>query len=136
MLISPIPRLYVTLRGAMAIGISLLALNLLQVAHAQSSDKKIGFGVSVSTDGWFSSTIAKVAVSQVIADTQASVAGVAVGDEVIRIQEVTVPGNSASKLQEHMDFVPGVPKKILFKRPNGSEYEVVFTRVMPPKVGG
>ena len=63
-------------------------------------------------------------------------AGVAAGDELVKIQEIPVPGNSASKLKEHMDFAPGVPKKITFRRSNGSEYEVVFTRAQPAKVGG
>ena len=112
-------------------GTSLFLLILLapfQQALAQPPEKKIGFGVQVSTDGFFSATIAKVSVTQVSPDSQALAAGVSVGDEVVKIQEISVPGNSAIKLKEHMDFVPGVPKKITFKRTNGTEYEVVFTR--------
>ena len=111
----------------------LLALAPWQKVWAQQPEKKIGFGISVSTDGFFSTTIAKVAVTQVSADSQALGAGVAAGDEVVKIQDITVPGNSANKLKEHMDFVPGVPKKITFKRANGTEYEVVFTRALAAK---
>ena len=106
-----------------------------QQAWAQTSDKKIGFAIQVSTDGYFSSTVAKVAVTQVSPDSQALAAGVVAGDEILKIQDITVPGNSASKLKEHMDFVPGVPKKLTFKRANGSEYEVVFTRAVATKAG-
>ena len=113
----------------------LLLLAPLQKAWAQNSDKKIGFAISVSTDGFFSSTIAKVSVTGVGPDSQALAAGVVAGDEIVKIQEITVPGNSATKLKEHMDFVPGVPKKITFKRANGTEYDVVFTRAAALKSG-
>ena len=115
---------------------ALLALAPLQNAWAQASEMKIGFGISVSTDGFFSTTIAKVAVTQVSPDSQALAAGVVAGDEGVKVQDITVPGNSATKLKEHMDFVPGVPKKVTFKRSNGAEYDVVFTRAPAPKSGG
>jgi C-terminal processing protease CtpA/Prc len=100
---------------------------------AQPAGKKIGFGVQVSTDGFFSTTIAKVAVTQVSPDSQALVAGVSAGDELVKIQDVKVPGNSAANLKEHMEFVPGVAKKITFKRANGTEFDVVFTRMVEAK---
>lgn len=121
---------------AVAITSLLLALIPFQEVCAQQSEKKIGLGVQVSTDGFFSSTIAKVAVTQVSPDSQALAAGVAAGDELVKIQGIIVPGNSVTKLKEHMDFEPGVPKKITFRRSNGSEFEVVFTRAVAPKAGG
>lgn len=120
-------------RRAFAIAGLFLLLACATTAQAQPTEKKIGFSVQVSTDGFFSTTIAKVAVTQVSPDSQALAAGVVAGDELVKIQDVTVPGNSAGKLKEHMDFVPGVPKKIIFKRANGSEYEVIFTRAAAPK---
>lgn len=123
-------------RSATITATLVLLLIPFQDLRAQPSEKKIGFGVQVSTDGFFSSTIAKVAVTQVSPDSQALAAGVAAGDELVKIQETTVPGNSATKLKEHMEFVPGVPKKITFKRSNGTEYEVIFTRAVAPKAGG
>jgi C-terminal processing protease CtpA/Prc len=112
-----------------------LVLAPLQKAWAQPTEKKIGFGMSVSTDGFFSSTIAKVAVTQVSPDSQALAAGVTEGDEIVKVQDITVPGNSATKLKDHLDFVPGMPKKIRFKRSNGTEFDVVFTRALAPKTG-
>jgi C-terminal processing protease CtpA/Prc len=122
-------------RKIIAITGLLLVLAPIQQVGAQTSEKKIGFGVKVSTDGFFSSTIAKVEVTQVSPDSQALAAGVSPGDELVKIQDVAVPGNSASKLKEHMDFIPGVPKKIVFKRTNGAEYEVVFIRAGAQKPG-
>jgi C-terminal processing protease CtpA/Prc len=112
---------------------ALLALAPLQQVWAQQPEKKIGFGMAVSTDGYFSTTIAKVTVTQVSPDSQALAAGVVAGDEIVKVQDITVPGNSATKLKEHLDFVPGVPKKLTFKRGNGTEYDVVFTRALAAK---
>jgi ABC-type sugar transport system substrate-binding protein len=101
--------------AAALIGLLLwLLLAPTQSAWAQAADKKIGFAIQVSTDGYFSTTVAKVEVTQVSPGSQALAAGVAAGDEVVKIQDITVPGNSAGKLKEHMDFVPGVPKKLTF----------------------
>jgi len=113
----------------------LVLLTPLQNVWAQPSDGKIGFAVEVSTDGFFSSKITKVAISRVSPNSQALAAGVTAGDEIVKIQDISVPGNSTGKLKEHMDFVPGVPKKLTFKRANGTEYEVVFTRAAAPKSG-
>ena len=55
-------------------------------------------------------------------------AGVVVGDNVVRIEKTVVPGASAFTLKEHMDFVPGVPKTLGFRRANGSVYDVTFVR--------
>jgi C-terminal processing protease CtpA/Prc len=123
-------------RHAVALIAIWVALAPMSFAFAQQPEKKIGFSVQVSTDGYFSSTVAKVAITQVSADSQALAAGVVAGDEIIKIHDTTVPGNSASKLKEHMDFVPGVPKRITFKRANGTEYDVVFTRALATKLGG
>jgi predicted metalloprotease with PDZ domain len=121
-------------RGPLAaIVIGLFALVFIQGAAAQPPEKKIGFGIQVYTDGFFSSTVTRIAVTQVVADSQAQSAGVAVGDELVRVQETVVPGGSATKLKEHLEFVPGVAKKITFRRANGSEYDVVFVRAAAPK---
>lgn len=123
-------------RGPAVMALCMLALLFTQGAAAQPSDRKIGFGIQVYTDGFFSSTVTKIAVTQVTVDSQAQAAGVAVGDELVRIQDTVVPGGSAPRLKEHMDFVPGVPKKITFRRANGSEYDVVFVRAAASKSGG
>lgn len=110
---------------------AVLAFAAGQSVWAQTAERKIGFSVAVNKESFFSTTVSNVTVTKVTPDSQAQVAGVAPGDEIIKIQGTTVPGNSALKLSSYMDFVPGVPKRITFKRSNGSEYEVVFTRAMP-----
>lgn len=125
-----------TSRRAAILSISFLALLGARGAEAQPSEKKIGFTVQVLTDGFVNVTVAKIVVTQVSPDSQALAAGVAIGDEVVKIQETTVPGNSVLKLKEHMAFVPGSPKKMTFKRLTGAQYDVVFVRPAEPKHGG
>ena len=109
-----------------------LALPLLLAAAgaatAQAPGKPIGFSIEVSTDGLFSTTVQKVVVTNVVPDSQAQASGLVVGDELVKVQGLVVPGNSATTLKPAMAFVPGVPKKLVFKHGNGAEYEVTFTR--------
>jgi predicted metalloprotease with PDZ domain len=91
----------------------------------------IGFGVKVFTEGLLGTTVAKVVVSQVAPDSQAQSAGLAVGDELIRVQGVQVPGGNALALKPLMEFVPGEPKKLVFKRPSGAEFEATLTKAKP-----
>jgi predicted metalloprotease with PDZ domain len=101
-------------------------------ASAQDQPKpSIGFGVKVFTEGLFGTTVSKVLVTQVAPDSQAQSAGLAVGDELIRVQGVQVPGGNALALKPLMEFVPGEPKKLVFKRPSGAEYEATLTKAKP-----
>ena len=88
----------------------------------------IGFSLQVSADGVFSPKVSKVSVKTVVAGSQAEAAGLAVGDELIQVEGVTVPGASASVLKPHMELVARKPKKLRLKRSTGREYEVTLTR--------
>ena len=98
------------------------------LTYAQSPGKSIGFGVQVSTEGLFSTTVAKVVVTVVLPGSQAEAGGLTIGDELVKIQGIQVPGGSALELKPHMEFQLGVPKTLVFRRSAGSEYQVVFTR--------
>ena len=110
------------------IAISLAMLLLASSVSAEPANRKIGFSVQVSTSGLTKTTVAKISIIHVHPNSQALTAGVKVGDELVTIDNTSVPGNSVFKLKEHMAFVPGVPKKITFKRPTGALYEVIFVR--------
>lgn len=60
--------------------------------------------------------------------SQAQTAGLALGDELIKVQDVEVPGNDASVLKPHIEFVSGKPKKLVFRRPNGQSYEATLLK--------
>jgi C-terminal processing protease CtpA/Prc len=112
------------------LGLPLALASCAGLAAAQAPGKPIGFGLSISTDGFFSTTVEKVVVTHVLADSQAQAAGLVVGDELMKVQGLVVPGGSGTKLKPEMEFVPGVPKKLVFRHANGAEYEVTFTRAV------
>lgn len=107
--------------------LSAIAAILLAVASASSTaqSKPIGFSLQVSVDG---TMVAKAIVSKVQPDSQAKAAGLSSGDELIRVEGIEVPGNSASTLKPHMEFLPGKPKRLMFMRADGSTYEATLTK--------
>lgn len=111
----------------------LAAVTLLAAASlsASAQSKPLGFSLQVSTDGIFSPKVVKAVVGQVQEDSQAKAAGLSVGDELIRIEGVEVPGNGAYALKPHMEFVPGKPKRLVFKRADGATYEATLTKSPP-----
>ncbi len=108
---------------------SILALALLP-AWASAEPKPIGFSLQVSTDGILSPKVTRAVVGQVLDNSQAKAAGLATGDELIRVDGIEVPGNGAFMLKPHMEFVPGKPKRLMFKRTDGSTYEATLTKAL------
>jgi len=107
-----------------------LALGVASFA-ASAEPKPIGFSLQVSTDGILSPKVVKAVVGKVQDDSQAKAAGMAAGDELIKVEGIDVPGNGAFTLKPHMEFVPGKPKRLVFKRADGSTYEATLTKPLP-----
>jgi C-terminal processing protease CtpA/Prc len=103
-------------------------LSLMSVPAALAADEPIGFALKFETDGFFSSKITRALVTQVRPQSQAQAAGLAVGDELIEVEGVPVPGNSAGAIKPHMQFEPGQPTRLVFKRPSGAVYEATLTK--------
>ena len=99
--------------------------------ESKEKTKPIGFSLQVSGDGFFNPTVTKAVVKAILPGTPAEAAGIKVGDELVKVEGVVVPGNSGSVLKHRMEFVPGKPKKMVFKRPDETEYEVILTRSAP-----
>jgi C-terminal processing protease CtpA/Prc len=97
-------------------------------ATAQQPSGRIGFSLKVQADGIFNPKVTKVVVELVEPGSQAQTAGLALGDELIKVQDVEVPGTDASVLKPHMAFVSGKPKKLVFRRPNGQTYEATLVK--------
>lgn len=97
-------------------------------ANAQQPSGRIGFSLKVQADGFFNPKVTKVVVELVEPGSQAQTAGLALGDELIKVQDVDVPGTDASVLKPHMEFVSGKPKKLVFRRPNGQTYEATLVK--------
>jgi serine protease Do len=93
---------------------------------------RLGFSVSVQTEGFLSSTLKTVKITAVSAGAPAERAGLQVGDDVESINDTPIPGTNGSKImdmahavqpREHLrlkvlrggaehpiDIVAGVPK--------------------------
>lgn len=102
-------------------------------AEAQDAAKvpakpAIGMSLKVETEGLLGLTVAKVVVSEVKPGSQAEAAGVLAGDQVVRVEGQQVPGGNALSLRPHMNFVPGEPKKLVFRHPSGTEFEVTLVK--------
>lgn len=104
-----------------------LLISITQV-HAQQSSGRIGFSLNVQADGFFNPKVIKITVNQVEPGSQAQLAGLTIGDELIQVQDVEVPGAEASVLKPHIEFVKGKPKKLVFKRVNGQIYEATLVK--------
>ena len=110
-----------------------LALVLVHSESTRAADQtppKVGeFSVEVYTDGFFlNPNVARIVVREVFPNSQASEAGIAPGDEIIQVEQLVVPGTKARDLEPLMEFKPGVPKRLVLRRSNGSQYEVTFTK--------
>jgi len=97
-------------------------------ATAQQPSGKIGFSLKVQADGIFNPKVTKIVVDLVEPESQAQKAGLALGDELIKVEDIEVPGADASVLKPHMKFVSGKPKKLIFKRVNGQIYEATLVK--------
>ena len=97
-------------------------------ATVQQPSGRIGFSLKVQADGFFNPKVTKVVVELVEPGSQAQTAGLALGNELIKVQDVEVPGTDASVLKPHMEFVSGKPKKLVFRRPNGQTYEATLVK--------
>ena len=95
---------------------------------AQQPSGRIGFSLKVQADGFFKTKVTKIVVDLVEPGSQAQTAGLALGDELIKVQDVEVPGTDASVLKPHMEFVSGKPKRLVFRRPNGQTYEATLVK--------
>jgi len=61
-------------------------------------------------------------------EPQVQKTGLTLGDELIKVEEIEVPGTDASVLKPHIKFVSGKPKKLVLRRSNGQIYEATLVK--------
>jgi C-terminal processing protease CtpA/Prc len=82
----------------------------------------MGFGVSVETDGFFSTTLKKVTITDVKPGLPADKAGLKVGDELVAADDIPVVGASGLKLRALIDNAkPGDHLKLRVHRASGEQ---------------
>jgi C-terminal processing protease CtpA/Prc len=72
---------------------------------AVAASAHLGFAVSAETDGFFSTTLKHVKITDVTAGSPAEQAGLVAGDDVESVNDVPIAGTSGSKI---MDLVHAV----------------------------
>lgn len=106
----------------------LLALALASFAAPSSAaGKPVGLRMKVAASGIFVQTITAITVTSVDPGSQALEAGIKAQDELVRVNGVQVPGTKALDLRPHLQFPPGVPVKVQFKRGDGTLVDAVLT---------
>ena len=88
-----------------------------------------GFGLKVEGSGFLSFTVKSVTVESIAPHSPASEQSIAVGDEIIQIDETTVPGRRAWELKPLLQKQVGDKIHLRLKRPSGETYSVTLTAV-------
>ena len=109
---------------------SFLVALVMVVTHpaALQVSERFGFGLQVQADGFFNPKVIKVSVNLVEPGSQADTAGLSLGDELIRVQDLSLPGTDTALLKSHMNFFQEMPKTLVFRRPNGQTYEATLSQ--------
>jgi C-terminal processing protease CtpA/Prc len=88
-----------------------------------------GFGLKVEGSGFLSLTVQSVTVESIAPHSPASEQSIAVGDEIIQVEEMTVPGRRAWELKPLLQKQVGETIHLRLKRPTGETYSVTLTAV-------
>jgi C-terminal processing protease CtpA/Prc len=89
---------------------------------AFAAQGRLGFSVSVETDGFFSTTLKQVKITDVVKGAPAEQAGLLTGDEVEAVNDVQVAGTSGSKIMDMVHAVqPGDHLRLKVRR-QGEEH--------------
>jgi C-terminal processing protease CtpA/Prc len=103
--------------------------------HAASAAEKgwFGFGVAIKGEGFFLNPILRsVTVDTVEARSPAGEKGMAIGDEIIRLENTDVSGHRALELRPLMQRSVGESLHLRLKRPNGDNYSVTLIAAKKP----
>ena len=105
------------------------------LAHSASAGEKgwFGFGVSIKGEGFILNPILRsVTVDSVEPRSPAAEKGIAVGDEIIRLENTDVPGRRALELRSLMQRTVGESLHVKLKRSNGETYSATLIAAKKP----
>lgn len=93
-----------------------------------------GIGISVKTDGGmpWNPKLQSVTISRVAPASPAAQKGIAVGDQVIAADGLTIAGRKARELEPVMHKTVGQSLRLALKRPDGKAYEVTLVAIAKP----
>ena len=107
-----------------------LSLTWIFTASLMAAEKGwFGFGLKVAGSGFLSLTVHSVTVESIAPHSPASEQSIAVGDEIIQVEEITVPGRRAWELKPLIQKQVGETVHLRLKRPGGQIYSVTLIAV-------
>ena len=110
-----------------------LAFALVFTSNLSAAEKGwFGFGLKVEGSGFLSFTVKSVTVESIAPHSPASEQSIAVGDEIIQVEETTVPGRRAWELKPLLQKQVGDKIHLRLKRPTGQIYSVTLTAAKSP----
>jgi C-terminal processing protease CtpA/Prc len=93
-----------------------------------------GFGVSVRGSGFFlNPTVEAVIIQSVVPKSPAAQHAIAVGDEVVQVEDTTVSGRKANELKPLLKKEAGQVLHLRLKRANGETYSANITAAKRPE---
>ena len=91
-----------------------------------------GFRLGVKGEGMIDPTVKSVTVQSVQPGTPAAEQPISVGDEIVEVEGVSVPGRKANELKPLMEKKVGEVIRLRLKRANGENYSVTMTAAKRP----
>ena len=91
-----------------------------------------GFVLGVKGSGLFNPTVHSVVVQAITPSTPAAGQKIAIGDEIVEVEGVSVPGRKANELKPLIEKKVGEVVHLRLKRANGENYSVTMTAVKRP----
>lgn len=91
-----------------------------------------GFELNIAGESFFSLTVRLVTVASITPKSPAAAQSIAAGDEIIQIEETTVPGRKAWELKPLLQKQPGESIHLKLKRPTGQIYSVTLVAAKRP----
>jgi len=114
--------------------VALLALTWVFTSSLMAAEKGwFGFGLKVEGSGFLSLTVHSVTVESIAPHSPASEQSISVGDEIIQVEEMTVPGRRAWELKPLLQKQVGETIHLRLKRQTGETYSVTLTAAKAPR---
>ncbi|MEJ7746416.1 MAG: PDZ domain-containing protein, partial [Luteimonas sp.] len=118
-------------RLAYVLGFALLLVSTLATAGERGY---FGFGMSVTGSGFsLNPTVKRIRIASVVPGTPAAVNGIAVNDEIIKLEGVAIAGRKAKELKALASRDVGQTLNLELKRPDGKVYRRSLVAIKRPK---
>ena len=92
-----------------------------------------GFQVKVHGDGFFlNPTLRAVVVESITPNSPAAQKSIAVGDEIVQVEDTPIAGRKANELKPLMQKQVGESLHLKIKRPKGETYSVTLVAIKSP----